>query len=67
MTTPPFKGDPSVDGDMPATLEVVCNDDSCELDMFELHYTYDMPDSVGLDDFSCPYCGGTEPLSEVEL
>jgi len=52
---------------MPATLEVVCNDDACELDMFELHYTYDMPDSVGLDDFSCPYCGGTDCLSEVEL
>jgi len=52
---------------MPATLEVVCTDDSCELDMFEMHYTYDMPDIVGLDDFSCPYCGGTDCLSEVEL
>jgi len=52
---------------MPATLEVVCNEAACELDMFELHYTYDMPDSVGLADFSCPYCGGTDCLSEVEL
>lgn len=52
---------------MPKTLELVCTDDDCELDMFELHYTYDMPDSVGLSDFQCPYCRGTESLSEVEL
>jgi hypothetical protein len=52
---------------MPATLEVVCTDDDCELDMFELHYTYDMPDGVGVNDFACPYCGGTEALSEVTL
>jgi len=24
--------------------------------MFELHYTYDMPDDVGVSDFECPYC-----------
>lgn len=52
---------------MPRTLEVVCTDDACELDMFQLHYTYDMPNDVGVSDFSCPYCGGTEALSEVEL
>jgi len=52
---------------MPKTLEVVCTDDGCELDMFELHYTYDMPDSVGVTDFSCPYCGETTPLEEIEL
>jgi len=52
---------------MPATLEVVCTDDSCELDMFELHYTYDMPDDVGVADFQCPYCGGVDCLREVEL
>ena len=52
---------------MPATLEVVCTDDDCELDMFELHYTYDMPDEVGLTDFQCPYCGGVDCLQEVEL
>lgn len=52
---------------MPATLEVVCTDDDCELDMFELHYTYDMPDSVGVADFQCPYCAGTSCLSEVSL
>lgn len=52
---------------MPATLEVVCTDDGCELDMFELHYTYDMPDDVGVEDFSCPYCGGVSCLEAIEL
>jgi len=52
---------------MPATMEVVCTDDSCELDMFEMHYTYDMPDDVEIAAFSCPYCGGTDCLDEVEL
>jgi hypothetical protein len=52
---------------MPATLEVVCASDDCELDMFELHYTYDMPDSVTVEDFQCPYCSGTDCLSEVTL
>jgi len=52
---------------MPATLEVVCTDEDCELDMFELHYTYDMPDEVGVTEFSCPYCGATDPLEEVQL
>jgi hypothetical protein len=53
--------------DMPATLEVVCNDADCEMDMFELHYTYDMPDDVGVADFVCPYCQGTESLEAIEL
>jgi hypothetical protein len=52
---------------MPATLEVECTEDSCELDMFELHYTYDMPEDVGVTDFSCPYCGQTGPLSVIEV
>ena len=52
---------------MPATLEIRCTDDACELDMFELHYTYDMPDDVGVTDFICPYCGGTEPLEEITV
>jgi hypothetical protein len=52
---------------MPATLEVVCTDDDCELDMVELHYTYEMPDDVGTEDFQCPYCGGVECLDPVEL
>ncbi|WP_436901003.1 DUF7559 family protein [Halovenus halobia] len=52
---------------MPKTLEVVCTDDDCEMDMFELHYTYDMPDSVGVSDFVCPYCQESSCLAEVEL
>ncbi len=52
---------------MPTTLEIQCTDDACELDMFELHYTYDMPDGVGVADFACPYCGETDPLEAIEL
>ncbi|SIQ89778.1 hypothetical protein SAMN05421858_0734 [Haladaptatus litoreus] len=52
---------------MPATLEVKCTEDDCELDMFEMHYTYDIPDDVGVSDFSCPYCGETDSLDEIEL
>lgn len=50
---------------MPATLELRCTSDACELDMVELHYTYDMPDDVGVSDFSCPYCGSTDRLEEI--
>lgn len=42
---------------MPATLEVKCIDSDCDLDMVELHYTYNMPNDTGADAFSCPYCG----------
>ena len=52
---------------MPATLEVVCTDDDCTLDMFELHYTYDMPDDTTVADFTCPYCGESDCLEPVEL
>lgn len=52
---------------MPATLEVRCTDDACEMDMFELHYTYDMPEEVGVADFVCPYCGETDPLEAITL
>lgn len=52
---------------MPATQEVRCTNDACELDMFEMHYTYDMPDDVTISDFSCPYCRETESLREIEL
>jgi hypothetical protein len=52
---------------MPKTVELVCTAEDCELDMFELHYTYDMPDSVGVSDFTCPYCGDCDPLTEVAL
>lgn len=52
---------------MPATLEAACENHECELDMFELHYTYDMPDDVTVDDFSCPNCGRLESLREIEF
>jgi hypothetical protein len=52
---------------MPATLEVRCTSEDCELDMFELHYTYDMPDDVGVADFSCPYCGETDCLEVIDV
>jgi len=52
---------------MPATMEVACTSGDCELDMFELHYTYDMPDDVTVADFACPYCGGVECLEEIEV
>ena len=43
---------------MPPTLEVVCTDEGCPLDMAELHYTYELVDAVEPADFRCPYCGG---------
>jgi len=52
---------------MPTTLEVACENDDCELDMVELHYTYEMPDDVAVSDFQCPYCGETESLREIEV
>jgi hypothetical protein len=52
---------------MPETLEVKCANDGCELDMFELHYTYDMPDDVGVADFTCPYCGSAETLEAITV
>lgn len=52
---------------MPATLEIACENGDCELDMAELHYTYDMPDGVTVDDFQCPYCGQSDSLREIKL
>ncbi len=52
---------------MPTTLEVKCTNDDCELDMFELHYTYDMPDDVGVEDFVCPYCRQSPSLEVIEV
>lgn len=53
--------------DMPPTMEVKCTNEDCELDMFELHFTYDMPDSVTVADFACPYCGRTDTLEELQV
>ena len=50
---------------MPKTLEVVCTHEECDLDMFELHYRYSMPDGTGVESFDCPYCGQTDGLEEI--
>ena len=53
--------------DMPSTEELKCTNDDCELDMFENHYTYDVPDDLSVSDLQCPYCGGTDCLEEIQL
>ena len=50
---------------MPKTLEVVCTREECDLDMFELHYQYSMPDGTGVESFDCPYCGAADGLEEI--
>lgn len=50
---------------MPPTLEVVCTDEDCPLDMVELHYSYEMVDKADVSDFSCPYCGGIDTLERL--
>jgi len=52
---------------MPPTLEVKCTDEDCFLDMFENHYTYDVPDDHGVADLRCPVCGGTDCLAEIQV
>ena len=52
---------------MPPTKELRCVNPDCELDMFENHYTYDVPDDHGVDDLQCPYCGRTDSLGVIEL
>ena len=48
-------------------MEVRCTAAECELDMAELHFTYDVSDDVGVADFRCPYCGGDDCLEAIEL
>lgn len=50
---------------MPAPLEVVCTNDACDLDTFELHYTDEVPDDVGVEDVSRPYCTTSDELREA--
>lgn len=50
---------------MPKTLEVVCNREACDLDMFELHYRYSMPDGTGVESFVCPYCENGDGLEAI--
>jgi len=52
---------------MPATKEIRCTSGACELDMFGTHYTYDIADDHSIGDLSCPLCGGTDCLEEIEV
>ncbi len=52
---------------MPETVEVDCDNGDCELDMFEVHYTYDVPDDHSVADLICPYCNSNSSLAEIEL
>jgi len=52
---------------MPATEELRCTSEDCELDMFENHYTYDVDDDLEVSDLQCPLCGGTDCLDRIEL
>jgi hypothetical protein len=52
---------------MPPTEEIKCTSEGCEMDMFENHYTYDLPDDFGLSDLQCPICGGTNCLERIEV
>lgn len=52
---------------MPKTEELKCTNGDCDLDMFENHYTYDVPNDLGLADLQCPYCGETDMLERIEV
>ena len=52
---------------MPKTEEIKCTNADCELDMFENHYTYDVPDDLGVEDLACPYCGRSDTLELIVL
>lgn len=52
---------------MPQIREFICTDPDCFLDMFENHYTYDVPDDHSVADVSCPVCGGNECLQTIEV
>lgn len=52
---------------MPSTEEIRCTSQSCYLDMFENHYTYDRPTDHDIESLSCPVCGGTDCLELIEL
>ena len=60
-------GRPTLWGIMPPTEEIACTSADCYLDMFETHYTYDVPEDHDLDALSCPVCGGTDCLERIEL
>ena len=52
---------------MPPTREFACTDEDCYVDMFENHYTYDVPDDHSIGDVECPVCGGQSCLEPIEV
>lgn len=50
---------------MPVTLGVVWEAEDPKRDMFESHYTDDMPGDVAIGEFHRPCCGRDDALSEV--
>jgi len=52
---------------MPPTQEIECTDEKCFCDMFEVHYTYEVPDEHGVEDLSCPVCEGRDCLRPIEV
>jgi hypothetical protein len=49
---------------VPPTLELACEAADCELDMVELHFTYELV-GADVDDFRCPVCNRTETLRRL--
>lgn len=52
---------------MPSTMEIKCQNERCELDMWENHYTYEIAEDHSVDDLCCPLCGTTEQLEEINV
>lgn len=53
--------------DMPQTIEIRCTADDCFLDMFENHYTYEVPDEHDVTNLVCPVCESSASLDPIEL
>lgn len=52
---------------MPATSEIRCTNQACYLDMWENHFTYDLPDDHDTIDLSCPVCERTDCLESIDV
>ena len=48
-------------------MEIKCQNERCELDMWENHYTYEIAEDHSVDDLCCPLCGTTEQLEEINV
>lgn len=42
---------------MPKVLEVACENQACDVDMFSIHYEHFVPDDEFDDEYGCPSCG----------